>query len=124
MSTTANFDGSICGLCKEKINKGTEIENFDNAWCHEKCVKAQGSTDTTPPAETPTVTNKVEAPKPQSRPEMNPNLKAFVAEEAIVMLQIQTVCREILGLGTTGQQLGLWTKEIYRESKKVKFEKP
>jgi hypothetical protein len=115
----SKYDNSFCTLCKQKIAVGIEITKHNDKWCHDSCVKAQGSTDAKPAEAPPT-----ESLTPPTRPEINPNLKAFVTEEAIVMLQIQEVCKEILGLGTTGQQLGLWTKEIYRESKKVKFEKP
>ena len=36
----AQFDTSICGLCQQKIAKGSEIVNYKNKWCHKNCVDA------------------------------------------------------------------------------------
>jgi len=37
----AQFGTSICGLCQQKIAKGSEIVKFENKWCHQECVLAK-----------------------------------------------------------------------------------
>ena len=37
----AQFGTSICGLCKQKIARGSEIEKFNNLWTHKACIDAK-----------------------------------------------------------------------------------
>lgn len=61
-------------------------------------------------------------------PEIGPNLAVFSEEQCIQMLQIKKVVKETMTKFApteiqSGQEIGMHTKEIYRESKKFKFEK-
>jgi len=37
----AQYGTSVCGLCKEKIARGSEIEKFNNLWSHKACIDAR-----------------------------------------------------------------------------------
>lgn len=61
-------------------------------------------------------------------PEVGPNLEVFSEEQCIQLLQIEKVVKETMTKFApteiqSGQKIGMHTKEIYRESKKFKFEK-
>ncbi len=84
------------------------------------------TTDTDMPAhgETPSPPPKEGTPLP----EIGPNLAVFSEEQCIQMLQIKKVVKETMTKFApteiqSGQEVGMYTKEIYRESKKFKFEK-
>ncbi len=127
MSTTANFDGSICGLCKVKINKGEEIENHGNAWCHTKCVKAQGSASTPTTEYVAPNTPKDDPDRIQDQPKKlildpAPALVDFVYQENKTLLEIEGIITEQhkqLGIPFNGQQIGMRTREIYLQAKKT-----
>jgi len=61
-------------------------------------------------------------------PEIGPNLAVFSEEQCIQLLQIEKIVKETMTKFAPdkiheGQKVGMHTKEIYRESKKFKFEK-
>lgn len=61
-------------------------------------------------------------------PEIGPNLAVFSEEQCIQLLQIEKIVKETQSKFApteiqSGQKVGMHTKEIYRESKKFKFEK-
>lgn len=75
-----------------------------------------------------------EQPTPESinggkLPEINANLAEFIEGETITLLQIEKVVRDTITMfypklvNIDGGKIGMYTKEIYRESKKIKFEK-
>lgn len=37
----AKYDNSICGLCQQKIAKGSEIQKHNEKWCHKDCIDAR-----------------------------------------------------------------------------------
>ncbi len=78
----------------------------------------------------PDPAGRFEEPAPQSNslPEMGGSFEEFSEQQCIQLLQIeQTVKRMMTKFDPTkiheGQKVGMHTKEIYRESKKFKFEK-
>jgi len=124
MSTTANFDGSICGLCNEKIAKGSPIVNHENKWCHEKCVDAKGSTPK--PAAKPEPEKQKptdwEPPEHTAIPKPSEALIDFILQENMLLLQIEAVItkqNKDVGLPINGQQIGMHTREIYLQAKKT-----
>lgn len=116
MSTKANYDGSVCDLCKVKINKGEEILNHNNGWCHEKCVNAIGPTSPSTVTPKETSTNKKVILDPA------PALIDFVYQENKTLLEIEALIKEMhdqLGIPINGQQIGMHTREIYLQAKKT-----
>ena len=89
----------------------------------------------TPAVQTTMPTESVDTPiseqakgPPTPLPEIGANLAVFSEEQCIQMLQIKKVVKETMTKFApteiqTGQEIGMHTKEIYRESKKFKFEK-
>jgi len=68
------------------------------------------------------------APPTNPLPEIGPNLEVFSEEQCIQLLQIEKVVKETMNKFEPnkiheGQKVGMHVKEIYRESKKFKFEK-
>lgn len=67
-------------------------------------------------------------PAKSSLPEIGANLAVFSEEQCIQLLQIEKVVKETMTKFApteiqSGQKIGMHVKEIYRESKKFKFEK-
>ncbi len=115
----SKYDNSFCTLCKGKIAIGVEITKHDGKWCHDECVKALGSTDTTAAEPKPSA-------EPMKMPPPAPALIDFINQENLTMLQIEAVItlqHKALGIPFNGQQIGMHTREIYLQAKKTNLVK-
>jgi len=94
--------------------------------------KQQSTIDETPEQSASLEEKQENPPKVESKiPTINPNLADFVETDMVTLLQIEQEVRTILHhykplpkmQEYEGSYVGMLTKEIYREAKKVKFEK-
>jgi len=135
MSVRAQYDGSFCGLCKEKIPKDTVIGNHNDAWCHQECIDAVGSTPQPgikpgethgPEQEKPAVPADWQPPTHANIPELSPALKDFVLYEDEMLIQIENVIEahhKSLGIAYNGQRIGMHAREIYLQARKTNLVK-